>query len=185
MKEMGKRLAALLTRFWQCSHFAGEYIVMAIVPRAGPGPVMRWLFKLPILLYRMGLGRFVSNVLLLITVGRRSGRPRVTALGFSYEAFTDTYYVSAGWNGRTDWYRNARANPRVRVWVGRRKFDSVAEPVPESTAVRLLAEYSRRNPFASRIFPRWTGVLFDGSEMSLRVVAAHFPMIGLRARGRG
>jgi hypothetical protein len=46
------------------------------------------------------------------------------------------------------------------------------------------AEYVRRNPFATRTFSRWLGLPFDGSETSLRAVAAHFPTIALRAKTR-
>jgi deazaflavin-dependent oxidoreductase (nitroreductase family) len=173
-----------LKRLAELYYFAGEYLTMRLVPHDNPGSVWRRLFKIPRWLYQVGLGRAMSkHVLLLTTIGRKSGRARVTALGYTYDSSTDTYYLTAGWEGRTDWYRNVRANPQVHVRVGSREFDCVAEPVSEETAMRLLAEYAHRNPFASRIYARWTGVPFDGSDASLRLVAAHFPMIALHPRG--
>jgi deazaflavin-dependent oxidoreductase (nitroreductase family) len=180
----GAHKATGLKRLAELYYFAGEYLTMMLVPHDSPGTVWRWLFKVPVWLYRIGFGGVMSEqVLLLTTIGRKSGKARVTALGYTHDSTTDTYYLTAGWEGRTDWYRNARANPRVHVQVGAHKFDCVAEPASEETAMRLLAEHARRNPFAGRLYARWTGVPFDESDASLRLVAAHFPMVALHPRG--
>jgi deazaflavin-dependent oxidoreductase (nitroreductase family) len=172
-----------MRRLFELWYFANEYLIMSIISKDGPGWFFRRLFRGPIWLYRMGLGALLGGqVLLLTTTGRKSGLPRTTALGFVRHADEDAYYVTAGWDGRTDWYRNVRANPRVSVRVGRRRFESDAEVVPEERVVQFQAEYTRRNPFAARMYPRWTGRPFDGSEAALREVAPHFPMIALRPR---
>jgi len=40
----------------------------------------------------------------LTTIGRKSGKLRQTPVGYSYEITTDTYYLTAGWRGNTDWF---------------------------------------------------------------------------------
>ncbi len=170
-------------RLLELVYFAAEYLVETyLVPLESPGPFFRLWFKIPLLYYRLGLGRVIGKqVLLLTTTGRKSGKLRQTPLGYSYEPAERTYYVVAGWQGRTDWYRNLRADPHVHVQVGGQHFDCLAEKVPLEKRVWLLDFYNRRNPFARKLWPRWTGVPFEDTQAGLRIVAEHFPAVALRA----
>ena len=85
----------------------------------------------------------------------------------------------AGWGGKTDWYRNARANPRVYVQVGRRAFHAVARPVSREAVAEMLAEMIQINPHALRMFARWSDEPVDGSLDGLRKLAVHFPSLML------
>ncbi len=70
---------------------ASEYLIMSLVAREGPGPIFRWLFKLPLIYYKLGLGSLIARqVLLLITIGRKTRKPRLPALGYMYDADGDT-----------------------------------------------------------------------------------------------
>lgn len=156
-------------------------IMTQLVPLDSPGPVFKWIFKLPILMYRLGLSWSLGGrILLLTTIGRKTGKRRLTALEYSYEAKSDTYQVMAGWGGKTDWYRNARANPRVHVQVGRRGFEAIAEPVLEEEVAQTLIEITRINPGAVKMWSRWSELEVDGSEGSLRAAAKYFPMLRLK-----
>ena len=106
-----------------------------------------------------------KRILLLTTIGRKTGKPRVTALGYGYDAPNDTYYVMTGWGGKSDWLCNASANPRVRVQVGARQFDGIA------------AIHARR-----RCWSRLSDIPFDDSEEAWRKLAAYFPSLSLRPR---
>jgi deazaflavin-dependent oxidoreductase (nitroreductase family) len=119
-------------------------------------------------------------VLLLTTVGRKTGKPRVTPLGYTYDAAEGTYYVVSGWDGHTDWYRNLKADPAAHVQVGSLQFDCAAEFVPIEKRMELLEEYDRRNPLAKQVWQRWTGVPYDGTPAGLRLAAQHFPSVALR-----
>jgi deazaflavin-dependent oxidoreductase (nitroreductase family) len=55
---------------------------------------------------------------LLETTGRRSGLPRHTPIGNGLVG--DTFWLVAAHGDQADYVRNARANPRVRVKIGRR-----------------------------------------------------------------
>jgi deazaflavin-dependent oxidoreductase (nitroreductase family) len=68
-------------------------------------------------------------VLLLTTRGRRTGRPRTTALSFMPVA--DRYIVFSGWGVSSNWYHNVRANPEVRIQVGRRRMRGIAHLVED------------------------------------------------------
>ena len=61
-----------------------------------------------------------GTVLVLTTTGRRSGLPRDTPLQF--EEVDGVLHVASARGTAADWYRNAVADPRVRVTVRGREF---------------------------------------------------------------
>lgn len=157
-----------------------EFILTHLVPLDRPGPIFKWLFKVPILYYKLGLGWMVGRMfLILTTTGRKSGKPRRTPLEYSYDPATDTYIIMAGWGGKTDWFRNASANPQVEVWVGRRKFKARAERMTDSQAAAWLAEIIRLNPASKPIWERWGGEPITDSPEVLQRVAQKFPAFRL------
>jgi deazaflavin-dependent oxidoreductase (nitroreductase family) len=162
-------------------YLAVEYFIVTRFLRRGVNPIMRALFRAPILFYRIGLGGMMGKqILLLTTIGRKTGKPRVTALGYGYDAASDSYHVMTGWGGKTDWLRNAQANPKIHVWVGARQFDGVAELVSEEQGMAMMREYARINPLAPQMWSRLSGIPFDGSDESLRKLVAYFPSLRLR-----
>jgi len=83
---------------------------------------------------RAGLGPLLVNPIsghlaLLETTGRKSGR--VIRTPVSYAIFDGAVYVASGWNGRTDWYRNLRADPRARIGLPGRTVEARAEMVDD------------------------------------------------------
>lgn len=74
----------------------------------------RWMFRAPLVLWRLGAGALLRNkMLVLTTVGRRSGEARRTAL--EYSVIDGKVYIGSGWGMRTDWCRNLAADPVARV----------------------------------------------------------------------
>lgn len=72
-----------------------------------PSLLFKWVFNAPVLLYQLGLGGLVPKwMLILTTVGRKTGHPRKTAIVFTREPATGAYWVMSGWAGNPDWYRN-------------------------------------------------------------------------------
>lgn len=67
---------------------------------------------------RLVAGRLPGGPALLETVGRKSGRLRWTPVGNGLEG--DTFWIIAEHGRHSDWVRNIRANPRVRVKVNGR-----------------------------------------------------------------
>src|SRR5512138_1450266 len=92
------------------------WIMDTLVGQESPGPVFKWIFKIPILQYKLGLGWITGRfILLLTTTGCKSGLRRYTPLEYEYDEETDRYRISAGWGGKTDWYRNVLKDPHVHV----------------------------------------------------------------------
>jgi deazaflavin-dependent oxidoreductase (nitroreductase family) len=62
-----------------------------------------------------------GKVAMLETIGRRSGQPVQTAVGFIDE--DDGSILVAAGSDTADWVLNLRANPRARATVGERSAD--------------------------------------------------------------
>jgi deazaflavin-dependent oxidoreductase (nitroreductase family) len=82
--------------------------------------------------------------LYLTTTGRRTGLAREIEIWFT--ELGGHFYVIAEHGERANWVRNIRADPRVHVRVGDRRFEGTARPVaderePELTqAVKALSD---------------------------------------------
>ena len=155
-------------------------ILTRLVPKDHPGPVFRYIFKIPILFYTLGLGGLVGpHFLLLTTVGRKTGKPRHTPLEFSADEKTGGYIVNAGWGGKTDWYKNATANPRVWVQIGWKKFEAEAIPIPHHKVAEQLLEISRRAPAMIPVWQRWCDKPLEDTLESYIYAAQFFPSLRL------
>jgi len=111
-----------------------------------PSGLMRVIVRIPVLCYRLGLHRLVSGkVLLLTTIGRRTGKLRVAPL--DYEEEDGIFYLIPNQGTHATWYRNLIAHPEVTIQVGGRRMEAIATPV---TDVRKRARVLRL--FAAR---RW------------------------------
>jgi deazaflavin-dependent oxidoreductase (nitroreductase family) len=71
----------------------------------------------------------LPGVVLLETIGRRSGQPRRIGLGKALEG--DTLWVVAEHGRKAAYVRNIEANPRVRVKLGRRWRSGTAHVLPD------------------------------------------------------
>jgi deazaflavin-dependent oxidoreductase (nitroreductase family) len=107
-------------------------------------------------------GPFEGNELLLLTtIGAKSGQPRLSPL--SCKRIDGKLFIVAG-NGGADvhpsWVHNLRANPNARVELGTESFDVTARELPQAERDDLMpkltadisafAEYQART---SRVIP--------------------------------
>ena len=147
-----------------------------------PGRVARWVYRLPIALYRWKLGWLLGGRFLLLThVGRKSGQLRQTVLEVvRYDRPRDTYIVAVGFGRRTDWFRNLLATPSGSVQVGRRRAPIVSRQLSTDAAYLELLEYRRRHPIAVRVIAPFLQVPLNGNEKQLRATAMALPMVALQ-----
>ena len=108
---------------------------------------MKYIQKLHRVLYAIGLGPLIGRiVLLLITIGRKSGLKRVTPL--QYEEIDGKYYLGSARGLQADWVRNIQANSQVEIRVKSLSFQGQAEVV---TAPSRFADFVEvrleRHPF--------------------------------------
>ncbi|HTP10995.1 MAG TPA: nitroreductase family deazaflavin-dependent oxidoreductase [Anaerolineae bacterium] len=97
-----------------------------------------------------GHGRGPSGVVLLLTtIGRKSGQPRVTPL--QYEEAQGVIYVAAARGPQDDWFRNIQANPHVKVQIADRVWEGSAEPITDPTRIAdFLQLRLKRHPIMMR-----------------------------------
>ena len=93
-------------------------------------------------------GNFAGAPLLLLhTVGARSGQPRVHPI--MYLDFDGRRYVfasKAGADTNPDWYHNLVAHPEVQVEMGSETYSAVAQPLQGEERDRIYQEQVRRYP---------------------------------------
>jgi len=111
--------------------------------------------------YRLSGGRLAGRfpggapVLLLTTIGRKSGQPKTAPLLYLQDG--DDYVVVASKGGMSQhplWFKNLEANPRVEVEVGSRKIEATARRATheEKAALwpKLVGMYSSYADYQAR-----------------------------------
>jgi F420H(2)-dependent quinone reductase len=115
-------------------------------PRSAPMPVLRfhqWIYVISD--GRIGPGIIGSWTLLLRTVGRRSGQPRLNALAFIRDG--ERFIVVASNSGKDQepgWFHNLRDNSDVDIQVGREHIAACATVI-ESTNAEYPRLWDRMN----------------------------------------
>jgi deazaflavin-dependent oxidoreductase (nitroreductase family) len=87
---------------------------------------------------------------LLETTGRKSGRPRRTPLGGS--RIGNQFWFVSEFGERSQYIRNIRANPAVRVRIRGRWHDGVAHLVPDDDPHERLKSLPQFNSLGVRTF---------------------------------
>lgn len=144
-----------------------------------PHGLARLGFRLPIWLYRLGLGGVLGTRFLLLShTGRKTGRVRQTVLEVvRYDREMNIFIVAAGFGTGSDWYRNIRANPRVTVQCGRRRWEMVADFLSAEQAGEELLDYARRHPRALRELAHFMGYRLDGSTEGIKAMGQDLAMV--------
>jgi len=88
-----------------------------------------------------------SPVLLLNTVGRKTGVERTTPLLYAMDS--EDYAIAASYGGapkHPDWFLNLQANPETSIEVGGRKINVRAEVATPEDKPRLWAKLTEMYP---------------------------------------
>jgi deazaflavin-dependent oxidoreductase (nitroreductase family) len=118
-------------------------------------------------------------VLLLATVGRTSGLPRVTPL--VYDEIDGILYVGSARGAKADWYRNLLANPNVEVTVGSRRLKGRADPITDPLRVAdFLEKRLRLHPLLASAVMRLEGMGPSPSREELEQYASRRTLIAIR-----
>lgn len=109
-----------------------------------PTPLGRFVLRLPLTFFRLGLGDVLNllRLMILTTRGRKSGKARYAAV--EYRRHGSKIYLVAAWGERTDWYQNLLVDPLVTMQLGREKVsalaDKVTDPAEASRALNLFRQ---------------------------------------------
>jgi deazaflavin-dependent oxidoreductase (nitroreductase family) len=124
-------------------------------PAPRPAPRRRasfWKTTLPVAVYRLTRGRLLGRiggrpVLLLETVGRRSGRRHTTPVQYVRDGESFAVVASnAGAPRPPSWLLNLRANERARVQVGSTRCEVIAREADGEERAALWRRLTVGNP---------------------------------------
>jgi len=121
--------------------------------RRKPGRLALRVFRLPLLLYRRGWGGLLGHTfLLLVHAGRKTGKPySAVAMVLKYDPHTHEAVVCSAWGQNTDWIRNIRAHPALRVQIGRDTFTPYQRFLSEDESFAVAAGFRHRHRGRTRL----------------------------------
>lgn len=140
-----------------------------------PGIWLRAIYRMPLGVYRLGLGgweRWLGmHWVLIVTAGRRSGRPHAVLVDLlGQDPAGGRYFVQAAYGRRADWLRNIEAHPVFDVQIGRERFRARMEEAQRREADRVMLAYVRAHRFYSPGIAWMLG--YRGSLRSAETVAS-------------
>jgi len=174
-------VAGMTKRVSDWAYYLGESLTIKLTGKDPPHGWRGRAFRFPVYLYDWGLGGLMGGrILVLGTIGRKSGKRRETPLEFLHDEATDVFFLMAGWEGRTDWFRNLVAQPRVRVRVGRRRFQADARVLDSEEGGEALRSWIERTPRLVPILERDSGIHYDGTLARAREIAGRYGIVALQ-----
>ncbi|MFF9570086.1 nitroreductase family deazaflavin-dependent oxidoreductase [Streptomyces sp. NPDC014685] len=146
-----------------------------------PSGWRRRLARLPIGLYRVGLGPlFGKRLLLLHHKGRTSGLDRKVALEVVAHEH-GSWTLAAGFGPKSAWYQNLRHTPRATIQFGRRYYAVTAHFLTAEEGGEIMVRHTSARPRTARRLCALMGFDVDGSEDSFRRVGRRIPFVRLDA----
>ncbi len=152
-----------------------------------PKGIRRYFYRLPIIIYRLHLGRLMgSRFLLLEHRGRKTGKLRRNVLEVvRWDKASGTIYVVSAWGDKSDWLRNVRANSTVAIDIAGSRYSANAIPLIRDESERELLDYARRYPRAANELPRLIGYRVDGTPEDFAALAEQMTVVALRYADEG
>lgn len=142
-----------------------------------PASILKLIHYPPQFAYAIGLGPIVGKfVLLLTTIGRKSGKPRVTPL--QYEEINGAYYLGSACGARADWVRNLQQNPSAEIRIKTKRFKGNAEIVTETIRIAdFLAYRYQRHPRMIAAMLRGDGLNIPPIRSELEAYAQNLVLV--------
>jgi deazaflavin-dependent oxidoreductase (nitroreductase family) len=163
-------------------HAAGDGARPLLGVRGRPGRLALAVFRLPVPLYRHGWGWLLGHTfLLLVHVGRRTGQPHATvAMVLRWDPHAREAVICSAWGAGTDWIRNIRVRPALRVQVGRESFTPEHRFLAGDESLAVMAGFRQRHPWRSRLIASVLGAGNLSSQAAMREFVSTRPLVSLR-----
>lgn len=114
--------------------------------------IFRIFVAINVSLYRLTSGKFGGKVqglpvLLLTTIGRKTGKKRITPLGYleHYGSYVITA-TNAGFDTHPAWFHNLKSHPQVELQIADKQLTAIAEPANPTLRRQLWARFVERAP---------------------------------------
>lgn len=150
--------------------------------RDRPGRAALRFMRLPRPVYRRGWGRLLGHTFLLIThEGRRTGlRHETVVMALTYDPETREAVVCSAWGPHTEWMRNLRARPALRIQIGDESYVPEQRFLSEEEAVAVALEFRKRHPWRLRLFATVLGWGDLGRDECVRELVRDRPFVAFR-----
>lgn len=163
---------------------------------ARPGSLRRLLFRVPLLLDRVGLRsivRLLTSVIgidwiVLETVGRRTGRRHTVVLDVvGSDARRDVYYVQPAYGRVAHWVRNVTARPEVTVRIGDRVLRARVRDATGPEGAETVLRFIRKHPWYARLIVWFVGYVdsTDRPDDELRKLLVTTPVFAVEVIPNG
>jgi len=121
-------------------------------------------FKMPLILYRLGLGWILGKRFMLLThVGRRSGKVYRSVLAvLRFDEKTHEIQAVSPWSS-SNWFRNIQVTPALEVGTGSVRYVPTQRSMSTEDITALFIEFRRQHPIFSRIIARIPGWKINSS----------------------
>lgn len=164
------------------SHRAGSKAKTLLGLRHQPGRIALAVFRLPLPLYRLGLGWLLGRTFLLVVhVGRNTGRLHATtAMVLTWDTRTREAVICSAWGPHADWFRNLRAHPAVRVQIGRKSFVPQQRFLTADDAFAVAVHFRRHHPWRLRLMSRVLGWGDLRTDAAVREFVGPRPFVAFR-----
>lgn len=135
--------------------------------------IIRKLYRVPILLYRLGLGKLIGKYIMIIsTWGRKSGKVRRTPIEYYRQG--DYIYAISGFERDPDWYQNLRANPHVTLQTNQGVHHMHARRPETDTEWQGVLEYLKESPVPALVIPE---VIENLNDPEIRKQIRDWPVV--------
>ncbi len=136
-------------------------------------------WRMPIWIYRLGLGGMMGKRALLLThQGKISGKQRQTVLEIiQSNPEIGEYHVVSGFGTRSHWYQNIKENPGVIIQVGYKKMAATAEQLDPEEASQLMLDYTERYPGNLKALSRLIGYEIEHTTEGILAFGREIPVI--------
>jgi deazaflavin-dependent oxidoreductase (nitroreductase family) len=144
---------------------------------ARPRGLARAFSRMPIMFYRIGLGRLLGwRFMHLIHTGRKSGLERHVVLEVvDVDRQAGRAYAASGWGEGSDWVKNISADPRVVLQMAGQTWQARARRLTPEEGADLILSYGRRHPSALKSLARVMGYRIQREEAAYRALGRLVP----------
>jgi deazaflavin-dependent oxidoreductase (nitroreductase family) len=152
-----------------------------------PKGFSRFMYRMPISIYRLGLGFLLGKRFLLLEhIGRKSGLSRKAVLEvIRHDPAEQAYYVVSGFGRQSDWFLNIKKNPEVRIQVGRKWMRARAIILPSDQAVKEILSYAERYPRTFRVLAeKLLGIEIGKGDQDLAQLVQGFIVVRMGVRSK-
>jgi deazaflavin-dependent oxidoreductase (nitroreductase family) len=119
--------------------------------------------------------------MLLVHAGRKTGLPHLmTAMVMHYDPTSREVIIFSAWGPHSDWIRNLRARPALRVEIGAESYTPQHRFLTEDESVAVASDFLHRHPFRRLVASRILGWPDLRVEAVLREFVRAHPFVALR-----